>query len=82
MTPLLDDKVVPLVSPHQYVPRLADVTESSTVAVPAMSEIVISAKLDVSLKGLAHDHAGVFEAHYTDHSSTDFAWTVKKKKKS
>lgn len=79
MALIVDDKVVPVVSLHQYVPKLTDVTVSSTVSVPAMSEMVITAKLDVPLKGLvAHDHAGVFETHYTNHSTTGFAWTVTK----
>lgn len=79
MALLVDDKVVPLVSPHQYVPKLTDMTVSSTVTIPAMSEMVISAKLDMPFKGLvAHDYTGVFELHYTDHSSTGFAWTVAK----
>lgn len=64
MSLMVDDKVVPLVSPHQYVPKLTDVTVSSTVTLPAMSEMVISAKLDVPLKGLTpHDYIGVFELH-------------------
>ncbi len=79
MALIVDDKVVPLVSPHQYVPKLTNVTVSSTVTVPAMSEMVITATLDVPLKGLVpHDYAGVFEPHYTDHSSAGFAWTVAK----
>lgn len=64
---------------HQYVPKLTNVTVSSTVTVPAMSEMVITATLDVPLKGLVpHDYAGVFEPHYTDHSATGFAWTIAK----
>lgn len=44
-----------------------------------MSKMVISAKVEVPLKGLLpHDYAGVFEPHYTDHSSTGFAWTETK----
>lgn len=44
-----------------------------------MSEMVITAILDVPLKGLVpYDYAGVFEPHYTDHSSADFVWTVAK----
>ena len=79
MALIVDDKVVPLVSPHQYVPKLTNVTVSSTVTVPAMSEMVITATLDVPLKGLVpHDYAGVFEPHYTDHSATGFAWTIAK----
>lgn len=74
----VDDKVS-LVSPHQYVPQLTDVTVSSAVTVPAMSEMVITAKLDVPLKGLIpHDCAGVFEPHHTNHSYPGFAWTVAK----
>ena len=77
-TLIVDEKVVPLVSPYQYVPKLSDVT-SSTVTILAMSEMVITAKLKVPLKGLMpHDYAGVFEPHYTIHSSAGFAWTIAK----
>lgn len=75
----VDDKVVPLVSPHQCVPQLTSVTVSSTVTLPAMSEMIITARLDGPLKGLVpHGYAGVFEPHYTDHSSAGFVWTVAK----
>lgn len=41
--------------------------------------MVITARLDVQLKGLVpHDYVGVFEPHYTDHSSAGFVWTVAK----
>ena len=41
--------------------------------------MVITAKLDGSLKGLVlNGYAGVFEPCYTDQSSTGFAWTVAK----
>lgn len=79
MSLIVDDKVVAVVSPHQYVPKLTDVTLSSTVPVAAMSEMVLTAKLDVPLKGLVpHDCAAVFEPHYTNHSTTGFARTVAK----
>ena len=68
-----------LVSPYQCVPKLTEVTVSPTVLVPARSEMVITAKLDGSLKGLVlNGYAGVFEPCYTDQSSTGFAWTVAK----
>ncbi len=81
MSLLVDDKLVPLVSPCQYIPKLTEVTVVSTVEVPAMSEMVITAKLDTPLKGLVpNGYTGVFEPHYTNQSSTGFARTVAKVK--
>lgn len=74
-----NDKVVTMVSPHQCVPKLTKVTVSVMVTVSAMSENIISAQRDVQLKGLIpYNYAGFFEPHYSNHSSTGFAWTVAK----
>lgn len=61
MVLIVDGREVPLVTPHQYVPKLTNVRVSSRVTVPAMSELVISATLDMPLKGLVpHAYAGVW----------------------
>lgn len=79
MSLLIGEKVVPLVSPKQYVPKLTELTVSSTVTIPPMSEMVISAKLDSSLKGLVPTgYVGVFEPYYSTQASTGFAWTIAK----
>lgn len=73
MVLIVDSKELPLVGLQQ-----SNVTVSSTVTIPAMSEMVIPATLHMPLKGLVpHASAGVFEPHHTDHSS-GFAWTVAK----
>lgn len=73
----LQTEAVSFVQLCQHAPKLCNAAVSSTVTVPASSEMVISAKLEAPCKGiLPHGYTGVFEPYYADHSNMGFAWTV------
>lgn len=79
MSLIIDDTAVPLASTHQYVPKLTNVTVSSTVTVTATSEMVLPTKLRVPVKGLIpHNYAGVFEPYYPNQSFTGFCMDCSK----
>lgn len=70
---MIEDTVVPLVSPRLYAPKLGEVSVSSTLSVPPISEMVITEKQEAPLKGLVPTgYVEVFEPQYTSKSETWF----------
>lgn len=78
----LDENSIPVASVNPHTLKLVDVTVSTTMVVPALSETVISAKHVLYHAGLQpNGYTSVFEPHYCENSNVGFAWTVKKEVK-
>lgn len=73
----LGEDSISFVGVDQHSLKLVDVTVCTTTVVPALSEVVITAKLASPHTGLQpNGYTGVFEPYYREDSKIGFAWTV------